>query len=91
MERKVILLILLSFLGISNHLQMFYYLVSAIPIYIQLVSNLKLFVSLGKDCVNENVFVSFSVCMYSHETKEVKNQYGYYTSSKGAEDLVEIN
>lgn len=40
--------------------------------------------------MNENVLVSFSMCMYSHETKEVKNQYVYYTSSKGAENLVEI-
>lgn len=50
----------------------------------------ELFVPLSKICVNENVLVSFSVCMYSYEETEVKNQYVYYTSSKGAENLVEI-
>lgn len=54
MERKVILLTLLAFLGIGNHSQMFYFLVYARPICIQLVNNLELFVPLAKICVNEN-------------------------------------
>lgn len=54
MERKVVLRALLAFLGISNHLQMFYFLVYAIPVCIQFVSNLELFVLRGKVCVNEN-------------------------------------
>lgn len=69
---------------------MFSFSVYAIPICIHLVSNSELFVPLGNICVNENVLVSFSMCMCSHEIKEVKNQYVHYTSSKGAENLVEI-
>lgn len=41
-------------------------------------------------CVNENILVSFFMCMYSHETAEVTNQYVYYTSSEEAENLVEV-
>lgn len=45
------------------------------------------------NCVNEKVLVPFSACMsvHSHETKQVKNQYVLYTSSKEAEwNVVEI-
>lgn len=96
MERKVILLILLAFLGIGSHSQMFYFLVYAIRICIHLVNNSELFVPPAKPvwmkviCVNGSVLVSFFRCMYSHETAEVNNQYVYYTSSKEAENLVEI-
>lgn len=55
MKRKVVLLALLAFLGISNHLQMFFFFsVHAAPICIQFVSNAELLVLLGKICVNEN-------------------------------------
>lgn len=56
---------------------MFYFLVYAIPTHIQFVSNLELLVALEKIYVNENVLVSLSACMcvYIHETKEVKKHY----------------
>lgn len=83
-------------MGIGNHSQMFYFLVYARPICIQLVNNLELFVPLAKICVNENDLCEwkyssfFFMCMYSHETAEVTNQYVYYTSSEEAENLVEV-
>lgn len=59
MDRKVILLTLLAFLGISNHLQMFYFLVYAIPVCIQLGSSSELFIPLGKDLCEWECFSFF--------------------------------
>jgi len=56
----------LALLGIINYLQMFYFLVCAIPICIQFVGNLELLVPLEKVYVNENVLVSISACTCVH-------------------------
>lgn len=72
-----------GFLGDQQPLKMSYFLVYAIPIWIQLIRNSEFICTTRKICVNENVLVSFSMCMYSCEMKEVKNWYVYCTSSKG--------